>query len=57
MRGYAQLDMAHKGDMWNNINPNDKNTGLPRFLQALPRTLDSGRRGSIWAYLCPPPAT
>jgi iron complex outermembrane recepter protein len=32
-RGYAQLDMAHKGDMWNNINPEDKNTGLPRILQ------------------------
>jgi outer membrane receptor protein involved in Fe transport len=33
LRGYAQLDMAHKGDMWNNINPSDKNTGLPRILQ------------------------
>jgi outer membrane receptor protein involved in Fe transport len=25
--------MAHKSDMWNNINPSDKNTGLPRILQ------------------------
>jgi iron complex outermembrane receptor protein len=33
LRGYAQLDMAHKGDMWNNINPEDKNTGLARILQ------------------------
>ena len=33
IHGYAQLDMAHKGDMWNNINPEDKNTGLPRILQ------------------------
>jgi iron complex outermembrane receptor protein len=34
LRGYAQFDMAHKGDMWNGLNPNDKNTGLPRILQA-----------------------
>jgi iron complex outermembrane receptor protein len=33
MRGYAQFDMAHKGDMWNGLNPNDPNTGLPRILQ------------------------
>ena len=33
LHAYAQLDMAHKGDMWNNINPNDRNTGLPRILQ------------------------
>jgi outer membrane receptor protein involved in Fe transport len=33
LRGYAQLDMAHKGDMWNGLNPDDKNTGLPRILQ------------------------
>jgi iron complex outermembrane receptor protein len=33
LRGYAQFDMAHKGDMWNNLNPEDKNTGLPRVLQ------------------------
>jgi iron complex outermembrane receptor protein len=33
LRGYAQFDMAHKGDMWNGLNPNDKNTGLPRILQ------------------------
>ncbi len=25
--------MAHKGDMWNGLNPNDVNTGLPRILQ------------------------
>jgi iron complex outermembrane recepter protein len=33
LRGYAQFDMAHKGDMWNGLNPNDKNSGLPRILQ------------------------
>jgi len=33
LRGYAQFDMAHKGDMWNGLNPNDPNTGLPRILQ------------------------
>jgi len=33
MRGYVQFDMAHKGDMWNGLNPNDVNTGLPRLLQ------------------------
>jgi iron complex outermembrane receptor protein len=33
LRGYVQFDMAHKGDMWNGLNPNDKNTGLPRILQ------------------------
>jgi iron complex outermembrane receptor protein len=31
--GYAQFDVAHKGDMWNALNPNDKNLGLPRILQ------------------------
>jgi outer membrane receptor protein involved in Fe transport len=31
--GYVQFDMAHKGDMYNGLNPNDKNTGLPRILQ------------------------
>jgi len=25
--------MAHKGGMYNGLNPNDKNTGLPRILQ------------------------
>jgi len=25
--------MAHKGDMWNALNPEDKNLNLPRFLQ------------------------
>jgi outer membrane receptor protein involved in Fe transport len=33
LRGYLQFDMAHKGDMYNGLNPNDKNTGLPRILQ------------------------
>jgi outer membrane receptor protein involved in Fe transport len=33
MRGYLQFDMAHKGDMYNGLNPNDVNTGLPRILQ------------------------
>jgi outer membrane receptor protein involved in Fe transport len=33
LRGYFQFDMAHKGDMYNGLNPNDKNTGLPRVLQ------------------------
>jgi outer membrane receptor protein involved in Fe transport len=33
LRGYVQFDMAHKGDMWNGLNPNDKITGLPRILQ------------------------
>ena len=31
--GYFQFDMSHKGDMYNGLNPNDKNTGLPRILQ------------------------
>ena len=25
--------MAHKGDMFNGLNPDDENTGLPRILQ------------------------
>jgi len=33
LHGYAQFDMAHKGDMWNALNPEDKNLNLPRFLQ------------------------
>jgi len=33
LRGYFQFDMAHKGDMYNGLNPNDVNTGLPRVLQ------------------------
>jgi outer membrane receptor protein involved in Fe transport len=33
IRGYAQLDVAHKGDMWNGLNPEDKNLNLPRILQ------------------------
>lgn len=31
--GYVQFDMARKGDMYNGLNPNDVNTGLPRMLQ------------------------
>ena len=33
LHGYLQFDMAHKGDMYNGLNPNDVNTGLPRILQ------------------------
>jgi iron complex outermembrane recepter protein len=33
LRGYVQFDMADKGDMWNGLNPEDKNSGLPRILQ------------------------
>ena len=33
LRGYAQFDMAHKGDMWNDLNLEDVNNGLPRILQ------------------------
>jgi outer membrane receptor protein involved in Fe transport len=33
LRGYLQFDMAHKSDMYNGLNPDDKNTGLPRILQ------------------------
>jgi iron complex outermembrane recepter protein len=33
LHGYAQFDMAHKGDMYNGLNPNDPNLGLPRILQ------------------------
>jgi outer membrane receptor protein involved in Fe transport len=33
LKGYFQFDMAHKGDMYNGLNPDDKNTGLPRILQ------------------------
>lgn len=33
LQGYVQFDMADKGDMWNGLNPDDKNTGLPRILQ------------------------
>ena len=33
LKGYVQFDMADKGDMWNGLNPDDKNTGLPRILQ------------------------
>ena len=27
LRGYAQFDMAHKGDMYNGLNPNDPTDG------------------------------
>ena len=33
LRGYVQFDMAHKGDMWNALNPEDKNLNIPRILQ------------------------
>ncbi len=33
LKGYVQFDMADKGDMFNGLNPDDKNTGLPRILQ------------------------
>jgi len=33
LQGYLQFDMADKGDMFNGLNPNDVNTGLPRILQ------------------------
>jgi iron complex outermembrane recepter protein len=33
LKGYVQFDMSDKGDMYNGLNPNDKNTGLPRILQ------------------------
>ncbi|MBS0364617.1 MAG: TonB-dependent receptor [Proteobacteria bacterium] len=33
LHAYFQFDMAHKGDMWNGLNPIDKNNGLPRILQ------------------------
>jgi iron complex outermembrane receptor protein len=33
LQGYVQFDMADKGDMFNGLNPDDKNTGLPRILQ------------------------
>ena len=33
LRAYVQFDMSHKGDMYNGLNPNDVNTGLPRILQ------------------------
>ncbi len=32
LRGYAQLDMAHKGDMWNDLHVEGSN-GFPRILQ------------------------
>ena len=33
LRGYAQFDIAHKGDMWNDLQDASKYTGLPRILQ------------------------
>ncbi|HVS78480.1 MAG TPA: TonB-dependent receptor [Steroidobacteraceae bacterium] len=33
LSGYLQFDMAHKGNMYNGLNPDDINTGLPRILQ------------------------
>jgi iron complex outermembrane recepter protein len=33
LSGYLQFDISHKGDMYNGLNPEDKNTGLGRILQ------------------------
>ena len=44
LSGYLQFDMTHKGDMYNGLNPEDKNTGLPRILQP-PYTLMNLRLG------------
>jgi iron complex outermembrane recepter protein len=44
LRGYLQFDVAHKGDMYNGLNPDDKNTGLPRILQP-PYTIMNLRLG------------
>jgi iron complex outermembrane receptor protein len=33
LHGYAQFDIAHKGDMWDGLNPEDKNLNIPRILQ------------------------
>jgi len=44
LRTYLQFDMTHKGDMYNGLNPEDKNTGLPRILQP-PYTLMNLRMG------------
>jgi iron complex outermembrane recepter protein len=33
LAGYLQFDIAHKSDMYNGLNPEDKNTGLGRILQ------------------------
>ncbi len=44
LQGYLQFDMTHKGDMFNGLNPDDKNTGLPRILQP-PYTLMNLRLG------------
>ncbi len=33
LHGYVQFDMAHKGDMWNALNPEDKKLNMPRYLQ------------------------
>ncbi len=33
LRGYAQFDLAHKGDMWSALTTDDTFLGLPRVLQ------------------------
>jgi iron complex outermembrane receptor protein len=33
LSGYLQFDIAHKGDMYNGLNPQDPNSGLGRILQ------------------------
>jgi outer membrane receptor protein involved in Fe transport len=43
LKGYAQLDMAHKGDMWNDLHVEGSN-GLPRILQP-PYTIADVRVG------------
>jgi len=43
LRGYAQIDFAHKGDMWNDLHVEGSN-GFPRILQP-PYTLANLRLG------------
>jgi iron complex outermembrane receptor protein len=33
LKGYAQFDMAHKGDMWNDLNAYSQTINIPRILQ------------------------
>jgi outer membrane receptor protein involved in Fe transport len=43
LRGYGQIDFAHKGDMWNDLNSQGSN-GIPRILQS-PYTISNLRVG------------
>jgi len=43
LKGYAQIDLAHKGDMWNDLHVTGSN-GFPRILQP-PYTIANFR---IW---------